>query len=111
MPFRVLVGPLPSPLSQTTKKLTRASESSNREYSDHAEEHHQDDDAGRAEGRDGCDPLDDLKDIVEELQKTLPKKAALNFVGFEVKNEHERDLKRLVRTTGGEYKDAKVEAK
>lgn len=65
----------------------------------------------RATGGNSDVPLDDLRDIVEDLEKTLPKKAALNFIGFEVKSEHERDLKRMVRSTGGKYKDAKLEAK
>jgi len=53
--------------------------------------------------------LDELADVVEELEKTLPKKASLNFIGFEVRNEHEKDLKRIVRKTGGSYKQAKIE--
>jgi hypothetical protein len=54
-------------------------------------------------------PYDDLRDQLRDLEKTLPKKAALNFIGFAVDSDDEKEWKRLVRLTGGEYKDAKVE--
>lgn len=51
-------------------------------------------------------PYDEVKDKVEEHQKGSSfGKVPIHFIGFEMRNDEADDLKRIVRRTGGEFRE------
>lgn len=52
-------------------------------------------------------PWDDIEDMFEDYEDKLGKLPKLNFLGFEMKRDDEKEMKRLVRDTDGDIKDLK----
>lgn len=54
-------------------------------------------------------PWDELKNDVEDLQKTLSREAVINFIGFGVDPEDASAMRNFVRANDGDYKDFEPE--
>ena len=50
-------------------------------------------------------PWDDVFDTLRRLEKVTRKEVRLNFIGFQVEDDDRRQMRRLVRRTGGKYRD------
>ena len=50
-------------------------------------------------------PYDDIKKVINSLQKTAAgKRVPIHFIAFEPKDDDEKEWKRIVRKTGGEFR-------
>ena len=54
-------------------------------------------------------PWDELKDDVEDLQKSLPREAVINFIGFGVDPDDASGMRNFVRANDGDYKEFEPE--
>ncbi len=52
-------------------------------------------------------PYDEIKDMVENLQDESRREVPINFIAFEPKDEDAREWSRIVRKTGGEFREMK----
>ncbi|MEM6883676.1 MAG: hypothetical protein AAF571_01495 [Verrucomicrobiota bacterium] len=52
-------------------------------------------------------PWEDIEDMMEEFEETQGKLAQLNFIGFEMKDNDRKEMKKLVRDTDGKLKEMK----
>lgn len=52
-------------------------------------------------------PYDDIKDVVEKLEEESRREIPIHFIAFEPKDEDEREWSRIVRKTGGEFRELK----
>ncbi|MCB1093085.1 MAG: hypothetical protein KDL87_16220 [Verrucomicrobiae bacterium] len=56
-------------------------------------------------------PYDDLNDLVRHLEEALPDKAPIHFIGFAPDPDDTTEWRRIVRRTGGEFREIKEERK
>jgi hypothetical protein len=49
--------------------------------------------------------LDELSRDVSKLQRSLPEKARIHFIGFEVKEDRASGMKKIVRRSGGRFRE------
>ncbi|MEM6278461.1 MAG: hypothetical protein AAF733_03210 [Verrucomicrobiota bacterium] len=52
-------------------------------------------------------PYDDIEDVVESIEEELGEKVPIHFLAFEPKDEDEREWSKIVRRTGGEFRELK----
>jgi len=52
-------------------------------------------------------PWEDIEDIMEGFEETQGKLPQLNFIGFEMKDNDRKEMKKLVRDTDGKLKEMK----
>lgn len=52
-------------------------------------------------------PYDDIKDVVEKLEKESRREVPIHFIAFEPKDDDAKEWSRIVRKTGGEFREMK----
>jgi len=53
-------------------------------------------------------PYDEIEDLIDDLQDTLPEPAQLNFIGFGMDQDEAREMKSIIRRKGkGEFKEVR----
>ena len=50
-------------------------------------------------------PWDDVSDALRRLRREASKNVRVNFIGFQVRDDDRKEMRRLVRRTGGKYRE------